>query len=120
MFRFAILAGAATALVLSATASAKLTSMSVSSQAAPRTHVPWTITVRVSLRGKPYAKPDYRPTVYLLANGGIMPVATFRGVRVGAGLFQVKVVFPRPGVWRYGIPDPVNGEWFFMSPRVAA
>ncbi len=121
MLRLATLTAAAAALVLAATANAKLTNVTVSVPAGvPRDHVPWTVTVHVSLRGKPYAKRGYRPTLYLISKGGFIPVAAFHGVAVGPGTFHVTIVFPRTGAWRYVIPDPLNGEWSFNAPRVAA
>jgi hypothetical protein len=120
VLRIGTLAAAGAALVLAATANAKLTNVTVSAQAGtPRTHVPWAVTVHVSLRGKPYAKPGYHPTLYLVSERG-PPVATFRSTAVGPGTFHVRVVFPRPGTWRYVIPDPLYGEWSFVAPRVVA
>jgi hypothetical protein len=116
-----MLAAVAAALVLAAVANAKLTSVAVSAPAsAPRTDVPYTITVHVSLRGKPYTKPGYRPTLYLIRKGAFIPAATSYGTAVGPGTFRVRIVFPRPGSWRYVIPDPLNGEWSFDAPRVTA
>ena len=119
MLRLATLAAAVAGLALAASAGAKLTRVTVSTPSAttPRKGVPWTVTVHVSLRGKPYPKPGYRPTLYLISKR--IPVATFHGVAIGEGTFRVRIVFPRPGTWRYVIPDPVNGEWWFGSPRVA-
>lgn len=121
MLRLATLTATTAALVLAATANAKLTNVTVSvPEGVPRGHVPWTVTVHVSLRGKPYAKHGYRPTLYLISKRGFVPVATFHGIAVGSGTFRVRVVFPRTGSWRYVIPDPLNGEWSFNAPRVAA
>lgn len=121
MLRFTTLAVVAAALVLAAVANAKVTNVAVSTPAgAPRADVPYTITVHVSLRGKPYAKPGYRPTLYLIRKGAFVPVATSHGTAVGPGAYRVTIVFLRPGSWRYVIPDPLNGDWSFDAPRVAA
>jgi len=106
------------ALTAVAPAAAKQTQVTVSAPAAaPTANVAWAVTVHVRLRGKPFPKQAYRPTVYVLDRSG-MPVATFHGTRVAPGLYRVGVVFSGPGRWRYVIPDPVNGEWRFVSPAV--
>jgi len=109
----------AIALALAATGVAKNTSVSVvRPQVAPRAGVPWTLTVRVAVHGKPYAKAGYRPTLYLVDRTGT-PVATFHGAATAPGKFLVRIVFPHSGTWRYVIPDPLNGEWSFSGLRVA-
>jgi hypothetical protein len=108
------------ALALAASAVAKPTSVTVTKpSASPRAGVPWTLTVRVALRGQPYVKSGYRPTLYMVDKAG-RPVATFHGTLAAPGKFSVRIVFPRPGTWRYVIPDPLNGEWSFAGLRVAA
>jgi hypothetical protein len=113
-------AAALAALVLAGGAAAKDTNVSVAT--APGAHVgaASTVTIRVWFRGKPYAKPGWRPTLYLLRGSSLLPVETYRGVAAGQGTFRVRVVFPRPGAWKYVIPDPVTGEWVFLAPRVSA
>jgi hypothetical protein len=106
------------ALILAASASAKQTRISVSTPAAaPVANVAWQVTVHVSLRGKPYAKTAYRPTVYLM-HGSYEIAATFHGTRVADGTYRVRLVFPHAGRWQYVIPDPVTGDWHFVSPAV--
>jgi hypothetical protein len=110
----------ALALGLAGTASAKPTQITVTNPAAvPVVGNPWTLTVHVALRGKPYARTGYRPTLYLVNTNG-SPIATFYGVRIRAGTFHVRVVFPHAGTWRYVIADPLNGEWSFSGLRVRA
>jgi hypothetical protein len=101
-------------------ASAKQTSVWVSvPAAAPHAHVAWTLTVHVSVRGRPYAAHGYRPTVYLIG-ASPFPAAVEHGIAIAPGTYRVSLVFPRPGTWRYVIPDPLNGAWTFVAPRVAA
>jgi hypothetical protein len=119
MLKLAILVGAAAALALAGTAAAKNTRLTVSAPTAPKANVPWTLTVRVSLDGRPYAKAGYRPTLYLIRSRYV-PVATFHATKVAPGTYRVRVVFPQGGKWRYTIPDPVQGDWSFTAPRVAA
>jgi hypothetical protein len=108
------------ALALAAAAVAKQTSVTVTRpSASPKAGVPWILTVRVALGGKPYVKPGYRPTLYVVDKAS-RPVATFHGTLAAPGKFSVRIVFPRPGTWRYVIPDPLNGEWSFAGLRVAA
>ena len=118
MSRLVVLVGAA-ALVLATSAGAKLTNVSVSTAGSPHVGATSTVTVRVALRGQPYARPGWRPTLYLVRKGAYLPAATYRGALVAPGTFRVRVVFPRAGAWRYVIPDPVTGDWTFVAPRVA-
>ena len=105
-------------LALAGTASAKLTRVSVVEPAsAPTAGTAWTITARIAVRGKPYAKAGYRPTLYVVDKSG-STVATFRGTPVAPGRFHISIVFPRAGSWRYDIVDPVTGDWFFPVPHV--
>jgi hypothetical protein len=47
-------------------------------------------------------------------------LGSFMAMRVAPGAFRVKVVFPHPGSWRYVVPDPVTGDyWFYTGPKVA-
>jgi hypothetical protein len=119
MSRLVVLLGVA-ALVLAASAGAKPTNVSVSTAGSPRAGAPSTVTVRISLHGRPYAKPGWRPTLYLVPTGAFFPVATYQGDIVSPGTFRLRVVFPRAGAWQYVIPDPVTGDWTFVAPRVAA
>jgi len=119
-FRFGLLAVATLALVLATAASAKETSVTVTRPSAlPHAGVPWTLTVHVAVRGKPYAKVGYRPTLYLV-NKARSPIASFHGTATALGAFRVRVVFPHSGTWRYVIPDPLNGEWSFAGQHVGA
>jgi hypothetical protein len=119
MSKLVVLAAvAALALALAGSAGAKQTNLSVSTAGSPHAGAPSTVTVRVSLRGKPYAKAGWRPTLYLVRKGAYLPAATYRGASVAPGTFRVRVVFPRAGAWKYVIPDPVMGDWTFLAPRV--
>jgi hypothetical protein len=120
MLRLATLAAAIAALALSAAAAAKETNVTVSTAGGAHAGAASAVTIRVWLRGKPYARPGWRPTLYLVRRGAFVPVARYRGVAAGPGTFRVEVVFPRAGAWKYVVPDPVNGEWSFAAPRVSA
>src|SRR5262245_26488866 len=103
MRTLAALVAVTSVLAFAGAADAKRTNVRVSMPAGvPHAAVPWTVTVHVSLRGRPYAKPGYRPTLYVLGASRI-PVATLHGVRVAPGTFRVGIVFQRPGKWRYVI-----------------
>jgi hypothetical protein len=119
MLRLALLAAVAS-LALAASAGAKLTNVSVSTAGVPHAGAKSTVTVRVSLRGEPFARRGWRPTLFLVRKGAYLPAATYRGVAVAPGTFRVEVVFPRAGAWKYVIPDPVTGDWTFLAPRVAS
>lgn len=110
---------AAAALAAAAPALAKRTRVAVVPlAAAPRAGVAWPLRIRVRLDGKPYARRGYRPLVGVLdARGGL--VASFRGsAATRPGEYVVRVVFPRPGRWRYSVADPIMGDWFFAPVRV--
>jgi hypothetical protein len=110
---------AALALSFAAVAGAKQTRVTVvTPSTAPRASVPWPLTVRVALGGKPYAKAGYRPALYLVDTSG-RPVATFHGTPAAPGRFIVRVLFPHAGTWRYVVADPLNGEWSFRGLKVA-
>jgi hypothetical protein len=117
--RIALALAVTAALLLPAAAAAKRTGLTVSAPAAPHAGRPWTLVVHVTLDGRPWSRPGWRPTLSLVRRG-VVPVARFRGTPAGPGAYRVRVVFPSGGAWRYAIPDPLNGEWWFLAPRVAS
>jgi uncharacterized membrane protein len=99
-------------------AAAKQTSITISTPSrAPVANASWPVTAHVLLKGKPFPGRTYRPTVYLLGKSGAIAGA-FHGVRVGNGVYRIDIVFPHSGRWRYSIPDPIDGDWYFFSPVV--
>jgi hypothetical protein len=80
---------------------------------------PWSAVLRLTLRGKPYARAGYRPTL-TISDAGYRFAKTFDSVPTGkAGNYRVRVVFPHAGLWKLGVPDPIMGDWYFPE-RVGA
>jgi len=74
---------------------------------------PWSVVLRLTLRGKPFARAGYRPTL-TISDAGYRFTKTFDGVATGkTGNYRVRVVFPHAGVWQLGVPDPIMGDWYF-------
>jgi hypothetical protein len=108
----------AVVLVLAAAgpAVAKQTSLTlVAPSGSPHAGRVWTPSVRVKLDGRPYPRAaGYRPRLSIFRPMWGPTVATFTGRRTGRpGEYRIRMVFPRPGVWRYAIPDPLTGDWYF-------
>jgi hypothetical protein len=73
---------------------------------------PWSAVIRITLHGKPYTRPGYRPTL-TISDAGYRFAAAFKGVPTNtAGNYRVRVVFPHAGRWKLGVPDPITGDWY--------
>ncbi|HSP72572.1 MAG TPA: hypothetical protein VLN26_09400 [Gaiellaceae bacterium] len=107
------------ALAAAPTALAKRTRLAVVPPTAPATvRAPWTPRIVVRLDGRPY-RGAYRPELGLLDRTGSV-IRLFASRPTGTpGVYAVDVVFPRPGLWRYWIHDPIMGGWYFTV-RVGA
>jgi hypothetical protein len=119
--RLIVVAGVvAVALMLPVAAAAKHTKVVVAQPSvAPRVGVPWTLAVRVTVDGKPYARRSFHPALYLLDKAGNQ-VATFHGKLVAAGRYRIRIVFPHAGAWHYAISDPIMGSWYYPRFHVSA
>ena len=107
-----LLALAVAALAAAPPALAKHTSLRV---AGPPAHAArtWQARIVVSLDGRPLVRPRWQPQVWLLDRAGSI-VGTFSGrATAKPGVYVVPVRFPRAGLWRYEVPDPVMGGWYF-------
>jgi hypothetical protein len=110
----------AVALMFSVAAAAKHTMVVVAEPSvAPHVGVPWTLTVRVTVDGKPYARRSFHPALYLLDKAGNQ-IAKFHGELVASGRYRIRIVFPRAGAWRYAISDPIMGSWHYPRFHVGA
>jgi len=108
-------------LVAAGPAMAKPTSLTLVAPAGtPRAGTVWSPRVEVTVAGRPYPRAGgYRPKLSIFRPLWGPTVATFTGRPTGRpGEYRLRVVFPRPGAWRYIIPDPVTGDWTFRV-RVA-
>jgi hypothetical protein len=115
-----VVAVVAVALTLPVTAAAKHTKVVVvEPSVAPRVGVPWTLTVRFTVDGRPYARRSFHPALYLLDKAGNQ-IATFHGKLVASGRFHIRIVFPHAGAWRYAISDPILGSWHYPRFQVSA
>jgi hypothetical protein len=85
----------------------------------PRAHAAWPVTLRIVMDGRPFVRAGYHPTIWLVDEHDAL-LGGFRGAQVAPGEFRVWLVFPHAGAWRYVIPDPATGEyWFFAAPTVS-
>lgn len=74
---------------------------------------PWSPVLRLTLRGKPYARAGYRPTL-TISDADYRFTKTFDSVPTGrVGSYRIRVVFPHAGLWKLGVPDPITGDWYF-------
>jgi hypothetical protein len=91
----------------------------VQPSAASRVGVPWTLSVRVTVDSKPYARRSFHPVLYLLDKTGNQ-IAKFHDTLVAAGRYHIRIVFPHAGTSRYAISDPVLGSWRHPGFHVSA
>ena len=69
--------------------------------------------LRLTLRGKPYVRAGYHPTL-TISDAGYRFTKSFDSVPTGkAGNYRVRAVFPHAGLWELGVRDPITGDWYF-------